>query len=237
MKSDLESIRLLVLECSPRKNGNTSLVMDRLIGAASEVVDQSDSMKLVVERISIPSLKISGCTACMACRKDGECVIRDDMDLLYKRFDEVDIIVIASPTFYNSIPAQAKSMVDRCQIYWSRRFALGIKKTAKAKKAFLVSTAGSSAENARLGVSLTMELFYTSIDAKLICHSHIGGLDAFEQDYLKEKVFFKNTCNGSNRKVIRTELDKEAESLLKSLVKAECEFVTSVLSVAIDSED
>jgi len=76
------------------------------------------------EQLSVASLSIKPCQSCYACAKLGQCVIKDEMQQVYVRLAEADVIVLASPLYFFGLSAQVKALVDRCQLYWSRQNAL-----------------------------------------------------------------------------------------------------------------
>ncbi len=64
--------RVLLLSASPRKGGNSDTLCDEFARGASEAGNN-------VEKIRIAERKIGYCTACYACKKNHECVQKDDM--------------------------------------------------------------------------------------------------------------------------------------------------------------
>lgn len=124
-------MNLLALLGSPRKNGNTSALLDSFLkGAASAGHD--------AETVFLHDKKIAPCTSCRSCRVDGVgtgvCVIKDDMTELYKKFVAADVIVHGMPIYWWSIPAQTKVFLDRI---YALNYAV-----LKGKKLFLLTTYG-----------------------------------------------------------------------------------------------
>ena len=102
---------------SPRIKGNTDLLLDEAFrGAQSQ---GAETEKLVVDK-----LKIAPCREYYGCLRDGNCVIRDDMEDIYPKLLEADIVIVASPMFFYGITAQVKALIDRCQALWARRYVL-----------------------------------------------------------------------------------------------------------------
>ncbi len=99
-------MRMLGIVGSPRKNGNTKILVKEALKAASESGWQTD-LFLLSEK------KVAPCDACGACFRMGACVIKDDMQELYKLMDQADGIIFASPVYFGSVSAQAKSVMDR----------------------------------------------------------------------------------------------------------------------------
>ncbi len=103
--------KVLILSGSPRKNGNSDILCDEFKRGAEEAGN-------AVEKVRVSELDINYCRACYACKKDGKCVIKDDMaDLLQKMID-ADVLVLASPVYFYSIDAQLKAVIDRTVARW-----------------------------------------------------------------------------------------------------------------------
>ena len=60
-------------------------------------------------------MKIGGCLACEYChtRGNGQCVQKDDMQVIYDLLKEAEMLVIASPVYYHGISGQLKCAIDR----------------------------------------------------------------------------------------------------------------------------
>jgi multimeric flavodoxin WrbA len=99
-------MRLLGIVGSPRKNGNTEILVKEALKVAAEAGWQTDIF-LLSEK------EVAPCDACGACFKTGACVIKDDMDELYKLMDQADGIIFASPVYFGSVSAQCKAVMDR----------------------------------------------------------------------------------------------------------------------------
>jgi multimeric flavodoxin WrbA len=99
---------VLIVNGSPRKNGNCSY----LIQSLAKGVDKNGGIS---EIINLQELKIAPCNACDACRKNKtkSCIIKDDMTPLYSKVEKADAIVFATPTYWFNISAQTKLFIDR----------------------------------------------------------------------------------------------------------------------------
>jgi multimeric flavodoxin WrbA len=110
-------VRVLGLAGSPRRGGNTDLLLAEVMkGAAAEGAE--------VKTIVLNDLKISPCQHCEACFEAGVCKVKDDMQMVYKELERADRIVLASPVQFMGVSAQAKAMIDRCQALWARKYIL-----------------------------------------------------------------------------------------------------------------
>jgi len=110
---------------SPRKNGNTELLL-------KEVIKGIEDAGLPVKVFYLNLINIRPCQDCGGCNETGECIIRDDMWQIYEAIKAADRIVLASPIFFFGLSAQAKTMIDRCQSFWCEKYLL--KKPVQAGK-------------------------------------------------------------------------------------------------------
>ena len=74
-------MKVLGIMGSPRIKGNTDLLIDEALNGA-----QSEGAE--VEKVVVDKLKITPCKEYYACEKDGNCVIKDDMDAMYSKLLE-----------------------------------------------------------------------------------------------------------------------------------------------------
>jgi len=99
-------LKVLGIVCSPRKEGNTEILVHEVLNGAKEAGSE-------VEILGISELKIVPCDHCEVCRKTGECHFKDDMQKVYKKLLAADGIVIGSPVYFWSMSAQTKILMDR----------------------------------------------------------------------------------------------------------------------------
>jgi len=152
---------VLGLQGSPRKKGNSdfllSLFMDqaRLMGAQTIVIE-TDKKHIVP------------CKEYTTCEKKGFCPIKDDMKYeIYGLLREADIVVAASPVFFFNVTAQLKSLIDRCQTLWARKYKLGLTDPGrKMRKGFLLAVGASRGKKLFDGIHLTMRYFFDAVGAE-----------------------------------------------------------------------
>ena len=98
---------ILILEGSPRPNGNSSVLSSEFARGAQEAGH-------TVEILRVSRKKIAGCLGCSACaRNGGICVQKDDMQEVREKMLAADVIVLASPIYYYSMTGQLKTVIDR----------------------------------------------------------------------------------------------------------------------------
>jgi multimeric flavodoxin WrbA len=108
---------LLAIASSPRRGGNSDLLLQEFCRAVEEAGWKVDLLR-------INDLKFQPCQACDACAKDGRCIVQDDMQAVYPKMIESDALVIASPVTFASLNAQLKMFIDRFQCWWNAKYTL-----------------------------------------------------------------------------------------------------------------
>jgi multimeric flavodoxin WrbA len=99
-------MNILILSGSPRKGGNTELLVEAFAKGAAEHHH--------VEIVSVRDYKVNPCLGCNACFKaNGICAQKDDMAFIYEKMSQTDMLVIASPVYFYGISAQLKAVIDR----------------------------------------------------------------------------------------------------------------------------
>lgn len=99
---------ILILNGSPRANGNTAMLCEACTEGAK-------SAGHAVTRFDLQKLDIHPCRGCAKGGKDFEspCLQKDDMEKIYPYYRECDVLVLASPMYYWSVSAQLKTAFDR----------------------------------------------------------------------------------------------------------------------------
>lgn len=129
-------MNVLAVLGSPRKEGNTSLLLDKYLEGLATHNDVKIEKALLGEKNIFP------CKSCYACKNKSNsgCVIKDDMTDLYKSVKESDVLVFATPIYWWNMSAQMKIFIDRL-------FGLQDVKDFEGKKAVLLMTYGGELPN------------------------------------------------------------------------------------------
>ena len=170
------SKNIVVLNGSPRKNGNTSALTAEFRRGAEDAGNK-------VTEFHLPAMKINGCLACEYCHGKGEgtCVQKDDMDKVMPAYKEADMIVYASPIYYFDMTAQISAAIQRV-------YAIG--KPAKAtKSALLLSSASPNPYDGAIATYKAMLAFTGIEDAGIITAA--GDENTSEEKLAEIRAFAK----------------------------------------------
>lgn len=106
-------MKVLIINGSPRVNGNTSI-------AINEVKKVLEEEKIEVEVVHVGNKDIRGCIACGYCYSHGKCVFNDIVNEVSNKFKEADGLIVASPVYYASANGTLISFLDR--LFYSSSF-------------------------------------------------------------------------------------------------------------------
>ncbi len=105
---------VLGLAASPRRRGNSEALLDAFLEGAED--SGACSQKLVVS-----ALRVAPCLGCHRCRSTGECIQEDEYQTARDAVMRADVVALATPAYFWSLPAQMKAFVDRHQSLWAHR--------------------------------------------------------------------------------------------------------------------
>lgn len=131
-----EDFSVLLINGSPRLDGNTARYLEKILEGA-------ESVNLKVKHINLNELDVKGCQGCMGCRDTEGCTYKDDFDKVYNDIKTADIIVVATPIYFGNMTGQCKSFIDRLFCFWSSPASTLI----DGKKAAAIITYAESGED------------------------------------------------------------------------------------------
>lgn len=109
----MKELHVLMLNGSPRANGNTSIALREM----EKIFTESG---VAVETVQVGNQAVRGCVACNGCAKLGKCVFDDVVNELAPKFEQADGLVVASPVYYASANATLVACLDR--LFYSTSF-------------------------------------------------------------------------------------------------------------------
>ena len=176
---------ILGISGSPKRGGIT----ERLLDSSLEGAKASGGR---VEKIILNDLNFKPCQECGDDRETGTCELDDDMQLIYKKFDEASGLVIASPIFFGSVSAQLKMMIDRFQSAWVKKYVLKTKPLCeKRRKGIFLCVGGHDRKEYFDNAKQIIKILFMTLDIEYINGLFYGGYNIHAKDLEKTEVMLK----------------------------------------------
>ena len=98
---------IIILNGSPRRNGNTSALVEKFTQGARKAGQ-------TVSEVFLGDMNIHGCKGCLSghSSRPCPCVQKDDMDRIYPAMRTCDVVVLASPLYYWNFSGQLRTAMD-----------------------------------------------------------------------------------------------------------------------------
>jgi multimeric flavodoxin WrbA len=177
---------ILAVYGSPRRKGNTALLLREAVRGAREA-------GAAVEEVVLRDLNLSPCLEIYGCKAAGECAIQDDFQRVRDRMLACRGLMLASPIFFYTVSAHTKILMDRCQSLWVRKYWIdGVpfgRRDPKRKGLFL-SVGATRGKKLFDGALLTVKYFFDVLDTELWRTLLYRQLD-FEGDVLKRPEYME----------------------------------------------
>lgn len=122
-------MKVLIINGSPHKSGNTSIAIDEVVKTLAEE-------NIEAEVVQIGNKAVRGCIACNRCAELGHCVFDDEVNKIAEKFESADGLIVASPVYYASANATLIACLDR--LFYSTSFD----KTMKVGASIVVARRG-----------------------------------------------------------------------------------------------
>lgn len=176
--------KVIVVSSSLRKESCSAIL-------AKSFAEGALSMGHVVDFISIKDMNLKYCIGCLSCQSREKCVLNDEMNGLYDKFNQADVLVFATPVYYYSICGQLKTFLDRLNPLFPRK--------NNFKDVYLLATAADEDDGA-------MDGSVTAIQ---------GWIDCF--DGVSLKAVFRGTGINDSRDFYNTTFIQQSFDLGKSI--------------------
>lgn len=147
----------LVICASPRRGG----VTDRCAATALRVIEKSG---FSCKRIFVRNMDIRPCRGDACCAGRKNCVIEDDMTKIYPELEKASLLVVSTPVYFYSVPSQMKAFIDRCQVYWERKYYKD--PSVEEKRGFLIARGEMKGNDIFGCVEKTIDIFFQTIKAR-----------------------------------------------------------------------
>ncbi len=162
-------LNITAIKGSARENSHsTSLLEQVLEGCHSKA--ENTGLEIDIKTITPFHMDINTCTSCFSCSETATCIFNDDMDYWIddNGFDNSEIIILATPIYFNGMPSHVKKMIDRCQPIYASKYDLNapIIDRNKKRRSILISCAGAPKYNDQFTAARTVSgLFFKTINA------------------------------------------------------------------------
>lgn len=179
-------IKIVAVYGSPRRKGNTSLLLKKAVQGAREAGAE-------VEEVVLRDLKFSPCLEIYGCKETGRCVIQDDFQPVLDKLQASKGIMVASPIFFYAVSAHTKMLIERCQSLWVKKYwidKIPYGRREPKRKGLFISVGATKGKRLFDGALLTIKYFFDVLDTELWKSLLYRGLD-FEGDVLKHPEFLE----------------------------------------------
>ncbi len=159
---------------SPLTKGNTAQLLGRALQGAKDAGCE-------VEKIEVTTLEFRACREIFFCVDHETCAMKDDMQEMYKKFKELDSLIIATPVMTMGIPGTLKSFMDRFQVYFMAKYvrkkSLIPEEKIKHRRGLYIGISGMKVPYVFDGAKLTVKAFFQIIDVKYFDDLLINDMD------------------------------------------------------------
>ncbi len=153
--------KILILNGSPHKEGNTEYLVNSYIKKISSDVE--------IIRMDLYDLMIKPCNDCRYCWINEGCFIKDDMKIIWN--DSYDYIILASPVYMCNLTPPVISLLSRLNMIWCNENFLKKRKNLKLKKAILILSGGGTG-NPHIAIR-SAKILFNLLNAKFDENSNI----------------------------------------------------------------
>lgn len=113
------------------------------------------------------------------------------MEKLYPLLKESDALILASPIYFYGLPAHAKAMVDRCQVFWYRNDNTGNedKREVAAKRGALIAVGATRGAKLFEGAVLTTKYFFKVLGLSYWSDLLVREVDGYQEILKRPDIF------------------------------------------------
>jgi multimeric flavodoxin WrbA len=93
---------------------------------------------------------------------------------------QAERLIIATPIFFMTVPAQCKLLIDRCQCLWARKYVLkrqGAAGSFRPRRAMVIAVGGTKSRKMFESIRLTMKYFLDVLDAQYVANLFVNKVD------------------------------------------------------------
>lgn len=166
------SHRVLGILGSPRYQGNTAILLNQATRGASHKGAE-------VRIVRLNELDITPCQHCDKCLAGGDCYIEDGMQRVYSLLDWSNRLILASPIHFMGVTSQTKLMIDRCQVFWARKYHLKTTplKEGDRRKGVFISVGAGHGDKLFQGALATVKALFLCLEVELMDTLVVPGIE------------------------------------------------------------
>ena len=180
----VSGMKILAVYGSPRRLGNTSLLLKKAVDGAREAGAE-------LEEVVLRDLRMAPCLEIYGCKKTGRCVIQDDFQRVYDQLLECQGLMLASPIFFYAVSAHTKILMDRCQSLWVKKYWIEKVLFGQGeikRKGLFIAAGATSGKKLFDGALLSVRYFFDVLDMEVWRTLLYRGLD-HEGDVLEHPQY------------------------------------------------
>lgn len=212
-------MNILGLVGSPRKKGNTAVLVQKALeaarrnGAKTEIVFLSD-------------YRIADCAGCEGCRRNYRCVVADDMQKIYPLLWQADGLILGSPTYFYNISAPVKALLDRCYCFEAfddndRSVWMGVHEALGLKYAAVIAVCEQNTEEDMGFTEAAMTLPLEALGYRVI--DKVKVLRVFEAGRVVDEKEFVQAAAKAGEKLVKVfRLREKLKNILSEVKPAAC---------------
>ena len=152
-------MKALIINCSPVKTGATAEI--------ASIIKKEISTRYDTKFICIDDYDFKFCKGCRTCHSTAKCVMDDDIIKIMNEFENADVIVSVSPSYWADIPGQYKAFIDRCTPWCDTHESIG-----EGKKGYTVALRTGPGMHECDRIIQSIEHFYGHLHIE--CSGHLG---------------------------------------------------------------
>ncbi|SHG95884.1 NADPH-dependent FMN reductase [Anaerosphaera aminiphila DSM 21120] len=174
-------MKIVAIMGSSRKKSNTDNLLEMFLNKYN--LNKEDLTKYVLK-----DLDYKYCLSCYNCARTSKCILKDDVTGIYPLLEDADLIIFATPIYYNSVTTLSKAFIDRMQVYWSRKFVLKLDPPREKHGVALINGGAFKQENQFLGSELVFDHFFKSLGCKIRTFVEVSNTDDCPIDDKNEQL-------------------------------------------------
>lgn len=166
-------MKTIIFNGSPRKNGDTSFLVDKLKNSLCGEVYVYNSYLTAVQP----------CSDCRYCWKTVGCCIDDEMQEIYQCIKDADCIIIASPLHFSELTGSLLNLLSRLQTFYTSKRFLKVQQVEKPKIGALILCGGGDGEPKKAeGTANTLFKFMNTTHSKTIYSLNTDNVQSEQDD-------------------------------------------------------